>query len=86
MCDGAGGSDDALGGAHGARQLAVLYVSCVCVTVQAVVTTHWAVHTARVNSLDWSPDSLHLGSAGLDCSLAVHDPSKITTYNKFPGE
>ena len=55
-------------------------------TVQAVVTTHWAVHTARVNSLDWSPDSLHLGSAGLDCSLAVHDPSKITTYNKFPGE
>ena len=52
---------------------------------KAIVTTHWAVHTARVNSIEWSPDSAHLCSAGLDCALAVLDPTKISTYNKCPG-
>lgn len=31
----------------------------------------WVFHTARVNSLAWSPDSVHLATAGLDTNIIV---------------
>ncbi|XP_053207066.1 actin-interacting protein 1-like [Panonychus citri] len=36
----------------------------------------WGFHTARVNCLAWSPDSLHLASGSLDTGLIVWDVSK----------
>ena len=31
----------------------------------------WVFHTARVNSVAWSPDSKHAASGGLDTNLEV---------------
>lgn len=31
----------------------------------------WVFHSARVNSLAWSPDSVHLATAGLDTNIIV---------------
>uniref|UniRef100_T1KFN6 Actin-interacting protein 1 n=1 Tax=Tetranychus urticae TaxID=32264 RepID=T1KFN6_TETUR len=36
----------------------------------------WGFHTARVNCLAWSPDSIHLASGSLDTGLIVWDVSK----------
>jgi len=47
-----------------------------------VNTREWGFHTAKVNCLDWSPDSLFVCSGGLDCSLivwSVKSPEKHLT-------
>jgi len=39
----------------------------------------WVYHTARVSSLAWSPDSLHLVSGSLDSNLfvwSIENPNK----------
>ena len=44
----------------------------------------WGFHTAKVNCVAWSPNSLYIASGGLDCSLIVwsvekQDKHKIQT-------
>ena len=47
-------------------------------------TREWGFHTAKVNCLSWSPDSLFVCSGGLDCSLivwSVKSPEKHLILN-----
>ncbi len=46
---------------------------------KTVFITEWVAHTAKVNTIKWSPDSLHAVSGSLDTSIEiwnVEDPSK----------
>ena len=36
----------------------------------------WGFHTAKVNCVSWSPNSLYVASGGLDCSLIVWSVEK----------
>ncbi|KAJ1913474.1 WD40 repeat-like protein [Mycoemilia scoparia] len=38
-----------------------------------IVTSRWVFHSARVQSLNWSPDGVHLASSSLDCHVAIWD-------------
>ena len=39
-------------------------------------TREWGFHTAKVNCVSWSPNSLFVASGGLDCSLIVWSVEK----------
>jgi len=39
----------------------------------------WVFHTARVNSISWSPDNVHLASGGLDQNLIVWNVASPTS-------
>merc|ERR1712228_35727 len=39
-------------------------------------TREWGFHTAKVNCVAWSPNSLFVASGGLDCSLIVWSVEK----------
>ncbi|KAF8182076.1 WD40-repeat-containing domain protein [Pholiota molesta] len=43
-----------------------------------VVTTRWANHTARINSLSWTADSAHCASGSLDTNVYVWSVAKLT--------
>jgi len=43
---------------------------------QKANTREWGFHTAKVNCVAWSPDSLFVASGGLDCSLIVWSVEK----------
>ncbi|ESO04710.1 hypothetical protein HELRODRAFT_156976 [Helobdella robusta] len=45
----------------------------------------WGYHTARVNSINWSPDSKHLASGALDTHCIIWDPSSKTNYTVIKG-
>ena len=42
------------------------------------------MHTARVNCIDWSPDSSRICSVGVDSLVAVLNPSTINKSVKYP--
>ncbi|KAI9438566.1 WD40 repeat-like protein [Lactarius indigo] len=54
-----------------------------------MITPRWSFHTARVNTLSWTADSLHCASGALDTHVyvwSVRKPSKkITITNAVPG-
>lgn len=54
-----------------------------------VVTTRWANHTARINSLSWTADSAHCASGSLDTHVYVWSVAKlmknIAVKNAGPG-
>ena len=54
-----------------------------------VVTTRWANHTARINSLSWTADSAHCASGSLDTHVYVWSVAKlmknIAIKNAGPG-
>jgi len=44
-----------------------------------LMTSRWSFHTARINSLSWTPDSKHVVSGSLDTDIniwSVANPSK----------
>jgi WD repeat-containing protein 1 (actin-interacting protein 1) len=41
-----------------------------------VITSRWAFHSARVNSLSWTADSLHCASGALDTHIYVWSVQK----------
>lgn len=45
-----------------------------------LVSTEWGYHTARVNSVAWTPDSKHVASGSLDTHLIVWSPDSKTKY------
>lgn len=40
----------------------------------------WGFHTAKVNCVAWSPNSLYVASGGLDCSLIVWSVEKTEKH------
>jgi len=56
-----------------------------CVNVQPLITTEWGYHTARVNSVAWSPDSRHIASGALDTNAIVWTPGSKTNYTVVKG-
>ncbi|KAG6830033.1 hypothetical protein H0H87_009496 [Tephrocybe sp. NHM501043] len=54
-----------------------------------MITSRWSFHTARVNSLAWTSDSLHCASASLDTHVYVWSVAKpmknIAIKNAAPG-
>lgn len=50
------------------------------------MSTEWGYHTARVNSVAWTPDSKHLASGALDTHLIVWSPDSKTKYQVVKGE
>ena len=46
------------------------------VTKREVITSRWAFHSARVNSLSWTADSLHCASGALDTHIYVWSVQK----------
>jgi WD repeat-containing protein 1 (actin-interacting protein 1) len=46
------------------------------VTKREVITSRWAFHSARVNSLSWTADSLHCASGALDTHVYVWSVQK----------
>jgi len=52
---------------------------------QVLITTEWGCHTARVNSISWTPDSKHLASGALDTHLVVWTPGSKTKYTTIKG-
>jgi WD repeat-containing protein 1 (actin-interacting protein 1) len=34
-------------------------------------SNEWGFHTAKVNSVAWSPNSKYVASGGLDCSIII---------------
>jgi WD40 repeat protein len=59
------------------------------VAKREVITPRWSFHSARVNSLCWTADSLHCASGALDTHIyvwSVRKPSqKIAIMNAVPG-
>ncbi|KAH9171396.1 WD40 repeat-like protein [Lactarius sanguifluus] len=59
------------------------------VAKREMITPRWSFHTARVNTLSWTADSLHCASGALDTHIyvwSVRKPSKkITITNAVPG-
>jgi len=53
--------------------------------VQALITSEWGYHTARVNSVAWSPDSRHVASGALDTNAIVWTPGSKTNYTVVKG-
>lgn len=54
-------------------------------TYEPAHSLDWCFHTARVNSVSWSPNSLHLGSGSLDTGIIIwstEQPSKHITIKK----
>jgi len=56
-----------------------------CVDLQPLITTEWGYHTARVNSVSWSPDSRHVASGALDTNAIVWSPGSKTNYTVVKG-
>ncbi|KAG6849485.1 hypothetical protein H0H93_008012, partial [Arthromyces matolae] len=56
---------------------------------QKLITSRWAFHTGRINSLAWTSDSLHCASASLDTHVYVWSVAKpmknIAIKNAAPG-
>jgi len=56
---------------------------------QKLVTSRWSFHTARVNSLAWTPDGQHCASGSLDTHVYVWSVPKpmrnIAIKNAGPG-
>lgn len=50
---------------------------------QVKVSSQWSMHTAKVNSLAWSPDSLHIASGALDTNIIIWDPAKVTSCKQI---
>ncbi|KAG5634451.1 hypothetical protein H0H81_001907 [Sphagnurus paluster] len=54
-----------------------------------LITSRWSFHSARINSLAWTPDSLHCASASLDTHVYVWSVAKpmknIAIKNAAPG-
>jgi len=54
-----------------------------------MITSRWSFHSARVNTLSWTADSLHCASGALDTHIyiwSVRKPSKkIAITNAVPG-
>jgi WD40 repeat protein len=46
------------------------------VTKRQVITSRWSFHSARVNSLSWTADSLHCASGALDTHIYVWSVQK----------
>jgi WD40 repeat protein len=46
------------------------------VTKREVITSRWAFHSARVNTLSWTADSLHCASGALDTHIYVWSVQK----------
>ena len=57
----------------GNRKVTLLSVSN---DYQKATTREWGFHTAKVNCVAWSPNSLFVASGGLDCSLIVWSVEK----------
>jgi len=53
--------------------------------VQALITTEWGYHTARVNSVAWSPDSRRVASGALDTNAIVWTPGSKSNYTVVKG-
>ncbi len=59
----------------------------VCSTsFQPLITSEWSSHTARVNSVSWTPDSQHLATGALDTSVIVWSPEKKMQQIAIKGE
>jgi len=50
-----------------------------------LITTEWGYHTARVNSVAWSPDSRHVASGALDTNAIAWSPGSKTNYTVIKG-
>jgi WD40 repeat protein len=54
-----------------------------------LITARWSFHSARVNSLSWTPDSKHCASGALDTHVyvwSVDNPTRnIALKNAGPG-
>ncbi|KAI0251084.1 WD40 repeat-like protein [Lactifluus subvellereus] len=54
-----------------------------------LITSRWSFHSARVNTLSWTPDSLHCASGALDTHIyvwSVKKPMKnVAIKNAVPG-
>jgi WD40 repeat protein len=54
-----------------------------------LITSRWSFHSARVNTLSWTADSLHCASGALDTHIyvwSVRKPMKnIAIKNAIPG-
>ena len=57
----------------GNRKVTLLSVSN---DYEKATTREWGFHTAKVNCVAWSPNSLFVASGGLDCSLIVWSVEK----------
>jgi WD40 repeat protein len=59
------------------------------VAKREVITSRWSFHSARVNALSWTADSLHCASGALDTHIyvwSVQKPLKnIAIKNAVPG-
>jgi WD40 repeat protein len=59
------------------------------VAKREVITSRWSFHSARVNALSWTADSLHCASGALDTHIyvwSVQKPIKnIAIKNAVPG-
>ena len=59
------------------------------VAKREVITSRWSFHSARVNALSWTADSLHCASGALDTHIyiwSVQKPVKnIAIKNAVPG-
>ncbi|KAJ6542422.1 hypothetical protein B0H10DRAFT_2135787, partial [Mycena sp. CBHHK59/15] len=57
---------------------------------QKMITARWSFHSARVNSLVWTPDSKHCASGSLDTHVyvwSVVNPTRSIALKKAgPGE
>lgn len=42
-----------------------------------MATNRWSAHSARVNSLSWTPDSRHLASGSLDTHVYIWSTEKL---------
>jgi len=43
---------------------------------QALTSTEWGHHTAKINSVAWAPDSRHLATGSLDTSIIIWSTEK----------
>ncbi|KAJ3402086.1 hypothetical protein HDU80_005385 [Chytriomyces hyalinus] len=50
-----------------------------------VKTNQWMFHTARINSIAWSPDSLHAVSGSLDTNVEIWSVEKPTKHVSIKG-
>lgn len=49
------------------------------------MTTEWGYHTARVNTIAWTPDSKHLATGALDTQIIIWSPDSKTKYTVIKG-
>jgi len=59
------------------------------VAEKIMITGRWAFHSAKINSLAWTADSLHVASASLDTDVYIWSVAKphkkISIKNAIPG-